>query len=92
MLLSMLVLRSGIKKNKFLKKKLPLRVSPTVSYNALRNQAEEKCKIFHSIYKDGSKALFLPGPKKESFTLSRYQEEVGKDFKRITLYLCSTYD
>ena len=84
-------------------KKLPLRVSPTVSYNALRNQAEEKWKNFHSnlydehesynlLYEDGSKALFLPGPKKELFSLSRYQEEVGKEFKRITLYLCSNYD
>lgn len=84
-------------------KKLPLRVPPTVSYNALRNQAEEKWKNFHSnlydesqsynlLYEDGSKALFLPGPKKELFTLSRYQEEVGKDFKRITLYLCSNCD
>ena len=84
-------------------KKLPLRVSATVSYNVLRNQAEEKWKNFHSnlydegqsynlLYEDGSKALFLPGPKKELFTLSRYQEEVGKDFKRITLYLCSNCD
>ena len=83
--------------------KLPLRVSPTVSYNALRNQAEEKWKNFHSnlydehqsynlLYEDGSKALFLPGPKKELFTQNRYEEEVGKDFKRITLYLCSNYD
>ena len=84
-------------------KKLPLRVMPTVSYNTLRNEAEEKWKNFHSnlydesqsyhlLYEDGTKALFLPGSKKEVFTLSRYQEEIGKDFKRITLYLCSNYD
>ena len=34
-------------------------------------------------------ALFLPGSAKEFFSLNRYQEEVGKDFKRITLYLCT---
>ena len=84
-------------------KKLPLRVMPTVTYNTLRNEAEEKWKNFHSnlcdesesyhlLYEDGTKALFLPGSKKEVFTLSRYQEEIGKDFKRITLYLCSNYD
>ena len=44
------------------------------------------------LYEDGTKALFLPGSKKEIFTLSRYQEEIGKYFKRITLYLCSNYD
>lgn len=31
----------------------------------------------------------MPGPGKEFFSLHRYQEEVGKDFKRITLYLCT---
>ena len=41
---------------------------------------------------DGRKALFLPGSNKESFTLGRYQEEVGKDFKRITLFLCPELD
>ena len=30
-------------------------------------------------------ALFLPGPGKELFSLRRYQEEVGKAFKQITL-------
>ena len=82
---------------------MPLRVMPTVTYNTLRNEAEEKWKNFHSnlydesqsyhlLNEDGTKALFLPGSKKEVFTLSRYQEEIGKDLKRITLYLCSNYD
>lgn len=34
----------------------------------------------------------MPGPAKEFFSLHRYQEEVGKDFKRITLYLCTAKD
>ena len=74
MLLSVLVLWSGLKKNRFLKskrgKKMSLRVSPSMSYNALRNQAEEKWNNFHSnlyeksqpynlVYEDGSKNLFL---------------------------------
>ena len=33
----------------------------------------------------------MPGTK-EFFTAKRYKEESGKDYKRITLYLCSNYD
>jgi hypothetical protein len=33
----------------------------------------------------------LPGTK-ECFTAKRYKGEIGKDYKRITLYLCSNYD
>jgi len=84
-------------------KRLPLRVSPTASYATLRKQAEEKWKTFHSnlydesqayhlLLEDGQKALFLPGSKKEPCTLSRYQEELGKDYKRITLFLCPDHD
>ena len=40
----------------------------------------------------GTCALFLPGPEKELFTLKHYQEEIGKDFKRITLFLCTDHD
>ena len=69
-------------------KKLSLRVSPNVSYNAHRKK--EKWNNFHSnlhhesqpynlVYEGGSKAL--SGSKRELFTLSRYQEEVGKDLK-----------
>ncbi|PFX15215.1 Protein HEG-like 1 [Stylophora pistillata] len=84
-------------------KRLPLRVSPNASYATLRQQAEEKWKTFHSnlydesqpyhlLLEDGQKALLLPGSKKELFTLSRYQEELGKDFKRITFFLCPDRD
>lgn len=38
---------------------------------------------------NGQEALFLPRPGKEFFSLHHYQEEVGKDFKPITLYLCT---
>ena len=84
-------------------KRLPLRVSPNASYVTLRQQAEEKWKTFHSnlydesqayhlLLEDGKKALFLPGSKTEPFTLSRYQEELGRDYKRIILFLCPDHD
>ncbi|KAK3737851.1 hypothetical protein QZH41_004789 [Actinostola sp. cb2023] len=64
--------------------------------------AEEKWKNYHSnlydeeqvyvlLYEDGQKALFLPGGK-EVFCLKKYQEELGKDYNRITLYLCTVTD
>ena len=43
------------------------------------------------VYEDGSQALFLPGTK-EFFTLKRYKNETGKDYKRIVLYLCTNDD
>ena len=33
----------------------------------------------------------MPGTK-ECFTAKRYKGEIGKDYTRITLYLCSNYD
>ena len=37
-------------------------------------------------------ATFLPGSGKKFFTLGRYQEELGKDFKRIMLFLYTLTD
>ena len=37
---------------------------------------------------DGSSAQFTPGGCKDFFNLDEYRKEIGKDFKRITLYLC----
>ena len=36
--------------------------------------------------------MFLPGSNMEFFTLERYREELGKDYKRITLFLCTLTD
>lgn len=83
-------------------KKLALRISKTAKYSLLREKAEEKWRSFHSnlyddelsyelLYEDGQKALFSPGCS-ELFSLQRYQEEVGKDFNKITLFLCSSDD
>jgi len=74
-------------------------VSRDAPYKVLIEKAVEKWKSYNSnLYEEredyallvdnGQEALFLPGPGKEFFLLCHYQEEVGKDFKRITLYLC----
>ena len=63
----------------------------------------EKWKAFYShlyaenneyvlLYESGEEALFLPGSKNEFFSLERYQQELGKDFNRITLFLCTSLD
>lgn len=52
----------------------------------------DKSQSYHLLYEDRSKALFLPSSKKEIFMLSRLQDKVGKDFKRISLYPCFNYD
>ena len=76
--------------------------SACVPYTVIRTKAEEKWKAYHSdLYKDeedyvvtyenGKEAQFLPGSV-EFFNLKRYQKEVGKDFKRIVLFLCTMAD
>jgi len=81
-------------------KRLALKVPRDAPYKVLREKAVDKWKTYNSnlyeegegyvlLLEDGKEALFLPGPAKEFFSLQRYQEEVGKVFKRITLYLCT---
>ena len=83
-------------------KRIALRVSNQSPYAEIRFQALSKWKAYQSniyeeekeyslVYEDGTKALFLPGTK-EFFTLKRYKEETGKDYKRIVLYLCTDDD
>ena len=46
--------------------------------------------MYHLLYEDGSHAIWVPGTeRKEKFTLKRYKEEIGKDYKRITMFLCT---
>ncbi|CAB4011627.1 HEG-like 1, partial [Paramuricea clavata] len=84
-------------------KKLVLRVSNKANYKTVCSQAVEKWKAFYShlysesddyvlLYENGEEALFLPGSTKEFFSLERYQEELGKDYNRITLCLCTSFD
>jgi len=83
-------------------KRIALKVPVTSQYSSLKMNAEEKWKNYHSnlydeeqvyvlLYEDGQKSLFLPGGK-EVFCLKKYQEELGKDYNRITLYLCTVTD
>eukprot|EP00794_Sanderia_malayensis_P014638 gene14638-16157_t len=37
-------------------------------------------------------AVYIPGSQSELFTIGRYQEEVGKDFRRIALYISAKAD
>lgn len=80
-------------------KKVALRISNSAKSSIIRQKAEEKWKAYYSnfydenqtyllLYEDGQKVLFLPGTS-ELFTLKRYQEEVGKEYNRIYLYLCT---
>ena len=36
--------------------------------------------------------MFLPGSYREFFTLKKYKEELGKDYNKITLFLCTRDD
>lgn len=68
-------------------KRIALRVSNNAPYTEILSKAVKKWKAYHSdLY-----IVFIPGTV-EFFTLSRYQEEIGKDYKRIVLNLCSQMD
>ena len=83
-------------------KRIALRVSNKAPYTVIFSKAIEKWKAYQSqlyieeeeymlVYEDGKQAQFLPGTV-EFFNLLRYHEEIGKDHKRIVLYLCTTTD
>ena len=44
------------------------------------------------LYEDGTRVQFLPGEGKEFFSLSKYKKALGKDYRRIVLYLCTERD
>ena len=83
-------------------KRSALKVPRDATYKVLCEKAVDKWKAYHSnLYEEDEEyvllldniyckeALFLPGSAREFFSLQRYQEEVGKDFKQITLCLCT---
>ena len=83
-------------------KRLALRVPPEIGYESLREKAYTKWKNYHPestiidieyvlCFESGDKAMNLPGTS-TPFNLRTYKEEVGKDYKRIVLYLCSVSD
>ncbi|XP_048579358.1 uncharacterized protein LOC125560950 [Nematostella vectensis] len=84
-------------------KKLAIKVNKHASYKELLEQAKLKWADFQRnlysegteyvlLYEDGQEALFLPGTSKEFFTLEKYKQAALKDYKRITLYLCTVND
>lgn len=83
-------------------KKVALRISNSAKSSLLLQKAEEKWRAYYRnlydenqtyvlLYEDGQQVLFLPGTS-EVFTLKRYHEEIGKDYNRIYLYLCTSED
>ena len=84
-------------------KGIALRVSNKAPYTVISSKAIEKWKEYQSqfyieeeeeymlVFEDGKEAQLLPGTV-EFFNLLRYHEEIGKDYKRIVLYLCTTTD
>ena len=84
-------------------KRLAVRVNKNASYKTLPDKAVGKWENFHSnlyeddkeytlLLQDGQEAVFFPGTNKEFFSLVRYKEELLKDYKRITFFLCATED
>ena len=83
-------------------KKVALRISNSAKSSLVRQKAEEKWKAYYRNlyeenqiyllrYEDGQQVLFIPGTS-ELFTLKRYHEEIGKDYNKIQLYLCTSED
>lgn len=85
-------------------KRLALRVNKkdppaNLLEKALTKQKAYKLDCFYEdeeyllLLEDFQERVFLPGTScKEFFTLERNQQELGKDFKRITLYICTKSD
>lgn len=86
-------------------KRLAIRVPQCSNYTKLLERATDKWKNFQSnlfeegkeyillLLEDGQEAQFLPvSGKKAFFTLNRYKEELLRDYKRITLFLCKCED
>ena len=84
-------------------KRLSIRVNRQSNYKSLLDSAKTKWKDYHSdlyedgmeynlLLEDGQEAIFLPGSRKDFFRLDKYREGILKDYKRITLFLCTTED
>ena len=82
-------------------KRLPIRVPKSATCKLILQKAIEKMAAFDRsfdadekydlLYEDGSTALFMPGTK-DFFELEKYRFELGRDYKRITFYLCTQSD
>lgn len=83
-------------------KKVTLRLPVESTYNDILTKGEARFNDFYKnllkidakyvlTFENGEKALFIPGTV-EAFKLNRYKEELGKDYKSITLFLMSKSD
>ena len=80
-------------------KRLPIQVVKSAGYARILSKGMEKWAAFDRkfdpeedhvlLFEDGSHAVCLPG-QEEDFQLEKYKTELGKDYKRITMYLCTT--
>ena len=83
-------------------KRLPLLVPKDATYSLTCEKAVAKWSDFDCAfdstqtyvltYDDGREAQFMPGGYKDFFSLQEYKKELGKEYKRITLYLCPDVD
>ena len=83
-------------------KRVAIKVKTNESYSNLLQKAISKFRTFYKdlldteceyvlTFENGDVANIIPGTTEE-FTLSKYKEEIGKDFKSIVLFLTSTND
>ena len=83
-------------------KRLPITVAKSATYNDVLSRSVAKWSAFDRnfdasieyvlLYEDGSYALFMPGGYKDFFDLEKYKNELGKEYKQITLFLCTKND
>ncbi|XP_068678772.1 uncharacterized protein [Montipora foliosa] len=79
-------------------KTLPLKVRKDCGYAEVfiealvKRQAHDQAFVSRTswklVYPDGQLAMNLPDQQEEEFTLRDYEEDLGKPYNRITLYLC----
>ena len=83
-------------------KRVAIKVKTNESCSNLLQEAISKFRAFYKdlldteceyvlTFENGDVANIIPGTTEE-FTLSKYKEEIGKDFKSIVLFLTSTND
>eukprot|EP00112_Aurelia_sp_Birch-Aquarium-sp1_P017544 Seg408.3 transcript_id=Seg408.3/GoldUCD/mRNA.D3Y31 product="hypothetical protein" protein_id=Seg408.3/GoldUCD/D3Y31 len=72
-------------------KRLPITVAKSATYDDILQRSVAKWS-YVLLYEDGSYALFMPGGYKDFFDLEKYKNELGKEYKRITLFLCTKSD
>lgn len=78
-------------------KTLPLNTNPEITAQDLLKRAAIKMATFNKdlgegpyvlLYPDCTKVVNVPGTERP-FTLEEYKKEIGKNYSRITLFICS---